>query len=120
MISAGVVNNVELLTEYYSAADVFLNLSTRETFGLVTVEAQSCGTPVVAYRLTATPELITEKTGIVVEYKNWEAIKQALYDIKQKGKFNISGDCRQNAVENFNKSNLIKKYLDQYKKLITQ
>ncbi|MDF7800819.1 glycosyltransferase [Pontiellaceae bacterium B1224] len=41
-------NSPELLSVLYSAADVFVHPGTNETFGLVSLEAQACGTPVVA------------------------------------------------------------------------
>lgn len=41
-------NSPELLSVFYSAADIFVHPSTSETFSLVAVEAQACGTPVVA------------------------------------------------------------------------
>lgn len=40
----------ELLSVFYSAADAFVHPGTCETFGLVALEAQACGTPVVAVR----------------------------------------------------------------------
>jgi glycosyltransferase involved in cell wall biosynthesis/SAM-dependent methyltransferase len=47
------------LPSYYQAADAFV-LPTRdlEGFGLVTVEALACGTPVLGTRIGATPELL--------------------------------------------------------------
>ena len=47
------------LPRYYQAADAFV-LPTRdlEGFGLVTVEALACGTPVLGTRIGATPELL--------------------------------------------------------------
>jgi alpha-1,6-mannosyltransferase len=38
------------LAEYYRAADLFIHPGVQETFGLVTLEAQACGTPVVGIR----------------------------------------------------------------------
>jgi glycosyltransferase involved in cell wall biosynthesis len=48
------------LTAYYQAADAFV-LPTRELegFGLVTVEALACGTPVLGTPIGATPEILT-------------------------------------------------------------
>ena len=60
--------NQDKLIEYYSAADVFLNPSREETFGLVTAEAIACGTPAVVMDSTACPELIVDDgMGTVVE-----------------------------------------------------
>jgi glycosyltransferase involved in cell wall biosynthesis len=44
------VKDQHKLAELYSAADLFVNPGTRETFGLVSVEAQSCGTRVLGIR----------------------------------------------------------------------
>jgi alpha-1,6-mannosyltransferase len=38
------------LARYYRAADLFVHPGTQETFGLVAVESQACGTPVVGIR----------------------------------------------------------------------
>jgi len=38
------------LAQYYSAADLFVHPGVQETFGLVTLESQACGTPVVGIR----------------------------------------------------------------------
>lgn len=41
-------NSPGLLSVFYSAADAFVHSGTHETFGLVSLEAQACGCPVVA------------------------------------------------------------------------
>jgi alpha-1,6-mannosyltransferase len=38
------------LAEYYSASDLFVHAGSVETYGLTVLEAQACGTPVVALR----------------------------------------------------------------------
>jgi alpha-1,6-mannosyltransferase len=38
------------LAAYYRAADLFVHPGVQETFGLVTLEAQACGTPVIGIR----------------------------------------------------------------------
>ena len=38
------------LARYYRAADVFVHPGTQETFGLVALESQACGTPVIGIR----------------------------------------------------------------------
>jgi putative colanic acid biosynthesis glycosyltransferase len=55
------------LSEYYSAEDVVLSLSSQETSGLTTIEGFACGTPGIVYNCTASPELITPETGLVVK-----------------------------------------------------
>ena len=54
------------LAKVYSAADVFVFPSRHETFGLVMLEAMSCGTPVAAFPVDGPKEvLLNHQTGVV-------------------------------------------------------
>lgn len=55
------------LAEIYTAADVFVNPSKEETFGLTTLEALSCGTQAIVYKDTACEEVVNKYGGIAVE-----------------------------------------------------
>ena len=51
---------------YYSAADVFVFPGIRESLGMVFLEAQSCGLPVVAFDNAGVPEaVVAGKTGFL-------------------------------------------------------
>ncbi|WP_299435567.1 glycosyltransferase [uncultured Maribacter sp.] len=55
----------------YNAADIFVAPSIAESFGMVILEAQRCGTPVVAFKTGGIPDLIDHtKNGYLAEYKN--------------------------------------------------
>lgn len=70
-------NSTRELAEIYSAADVFVNPSREETFGMTTIEALACGTQVVVYKDTACEEIAAAHGGKVVE-QNLEALKAAV------------------------------------------
>ncbi len=70
-------NSTKELAEIYTAADVFINPSKEETFGLTTIEAQACGTATIVYRNTACEEVVIAKGGTVVE-QSVEALKVAV------------------------------------------
>jgi glycosyltransferase involved in cell wall biosynthesis len=53
--------------QYYSAGDVFVFPGIRESLGMVFLEAQACGLPVVAFENAGVPEAVQDgKTGLLV------------------------------------------------------
>lgn len=69
----------EELVAIYQAADIVAVPSYNESFGLVAVEAQSTGTPVVAARVGGLPLAIAEgETGLLVDGHGTEAWADAL------------------------------------------
>jgi glycosyltransferase involved in cell wall biosynthesis len=70
---------------YYSAADVFVFPGIRESLGMVFLEAQSCGLPVVAFNNAGVPEAVQDgKTALLVPMYALEpfvdAIKRLMVD----------------------------------------
>lgn len=59
-------NSMEELVQAYSEADIFLNPSVEETFGMTAMEARCCGTEAVVYRDTACEEIVNQFGGIAV------------------------------------------------------
>lgn len=116
LVFAGTTSSVDQLIEYYNKADVFFNPSTRETFGKVTAEAISCGTPVVAYDATATPELVGPNCGHIVPIGDLDAAKNAIVDILQNPQ--MAKHARDFAVQTFDKEKLVDEYIKVYQSLI--
>ena len=105
-------NDTKELAALYSMADVFVQPSLEETFGKVTAEALSCGTPVVCFDSTANPELVGEGCGTVVPVGDVQAMNNAIQQILKQGKEAFSPNCRNYAVEHFQKGKNLKEYLN--------
>ncbi len=110
--------SIEKLAELYSLADVVLNLSDEESFGLTTAEGFACGTPSVVYNCTASPELITSETGYVVEKGDIDGLIKAIRKIVSHGKSNYVDSCRERAIELYDKNKNYRKYIDLYNNLL--
>jgi len=111
-------NDTDELCEYYSSADVLLNLSHHETFGLVTAEALACGTPAVVYNITACPELIGDGCGYVCEMGDYDSVAKSILEIKERGKNSYSEKCIEYVKKNFDKEKNALKYLELYKEML--
>jgi len=111
--------NTHELAEIYSTADIFINTSIEETFGLTTAEALSCGTPAIVYNATACPEVINKSTGFIIEKGNMEGILNAVSTVKENGKKFYSECCIQRIKDNFNKNDKYQAYLNLYNQLLS-
>lgn len=74
------------LAELYTMSDVFVIPTREENFPTVNLEALSCGTPVITFRTGGSPEMLDDKTGIVVDVDDVEAIKNAIVEVCEKKK----------------------------------
>lgn len=59
-------NSMQQLAQAYSAADVYVNPSVEETFGMTSMEARCCGTEAIVYQDTACEEIVNQFGGIAV------------------------------------------------------
>lgn len=109
--------DVQQYSAYYALADVYFQPSPEETFGKVSAEALSCGTPVVCFDATANPELVGEGCGAVVPAGDLGALTQAICTVFENGKDTYSNSCREFALQNFKKETNIQQYIQLFETL---
>lgn len=111
-------DSVDQLAFIYNIADVITSLSYAESLGMTPIESMACETPAIVYDNTAQPELIDNQCGIVVPTSSLECLKDALMEIKRKGKKSYSEFCFSRAVKMFDKeeryNNSISLYTENY------
>jgi len=95
---------VEKLVPLFQNAKALI-LPSKEGFGMVSLEAQACGTPVIAYAKGGALETVIEgKTGRLFHNQTPKAIMQAVEDFER---LTISPlECRKNALR-FSKAKFI-------------
>ena len=72
-------DNIRQLVQIYSAADLYINPSVEETFGMTILEAACCGTPSIVYEGTACEEIALLYGGRAVS-RGAQYLRQAIYD----------------------------------------
>jgi len=106
--------NKRQVAKLMQKAKVFLMMC--EAFGLVAMEAQSCGTPVIGFAGKRPSKIVINgKTGFTVKRKDGlEGLKKALGNID---KINPK-DCREHIEKNFSLERTIDNYEKVYKVLV--
>ncbi len=109
----GFIGREELVRYYQKAKALILPAQWEEPFGLTTIEAMACGTPVVALSRGAFPEIIENgKNGYVVD-----SLADMLDAIK---KIHLIGatDCRDHVKNHFSIKDMVDGYEAAYKEVI--
>jgi alpha-1,6-mannosyltransferase len=87
------------LARYYQAADLFVHPGVQETFGLVALESQACGTPVVGIRGSYMDQIICHDQESWARANSAEALADAIEGASTK-KLSILGASAARAAEN--------------------
>lgn len=109
----GVVDDVK---SYYYNADVLVFPSVFESFGLVPVEAQACGLPVVAFNVCSLGEIIKNgETGFLVKKGDLTSLVKKTIDILEND--DLRKKMSKNAVKNVKERFMWDDKVDEYLRL---
>lgn len=94
--------------QIYSAADIFLNLTYCDSYGLVNLEAALCGTPIVSYDTGGCCESVGDN-GILINKGDLDALINILNSFQY-------NDVRENiSVKKYDLKRFRKETLDLYR-----
>lgn len=106
-----------LASAYQNASALLFPIQWEEPFGLVMIEAMSCGTPVIAYNRGSVSEIVKDGvTGFVVDPK--EGVPGLVAAVKRIGEIDRAA-CRKHVEEHFTIAKMVEGYEDVYEKIVS-
>lgn len=107
--------------EELQQSDVFVLSSKYETFGVVLIEAMSCGLPVIATKCGG-PESIVEnkELGVLVENDDIGELSNAMKGIYENRDSYNSDKIRDHVVDNFSEKAVSDKLINIYRKICNE
>jgi len=103
-------NDIYELVDIYNSAEIFVNLSYEETFGMVTLESMMCGVPLIVYDQTACPEIVSKECGKIIKVGDVEKLCDSIINFPHYDRTKI----RKIALK-YTISNMVSNYVALYK-----
>jgi glycosyltransferase involved in cell wall biosynthesis len=113
----GSIENDDLLASLYAMADCFLLPSLEDNLPNTALEAQSCGLPVVAFRIGGIPEVVLDgETGLLAAVGDTASFGRAVRVLAQDAllRRSLGSAARRHAVARFSPAGQAAAYLDLY------
>ena len=119
----GQVKSDSVMASLYSAADVMLVPSRQDNLPNTAVEAQACGTPVVAFSIGGLPDIIEQgETGWLAPPFDLDHFANGItWLLEERERYlQIADRSREVAVNKFDASTIAKKYIEIYEKVLSE
>ncbi len=103
----------------YSAADLFLFPTRADVFGLVSIESQACGTPVVSFKIGGVPDHVRPGiTGYLAEPENAKDFRDGIIQLLEDEdlRHQMSQQCREITVQEYNSKLSAQRHIEMYRK----
>ena len=106
------------LAEWIASADALVHAGTKETFGLVILEAMACARPVVAARAGAFPELVDDSVGVLAEPNSGASMAEAIASLYERDLDSVGASARARVLKHFTWNRAFHAQLGAYASLI--
>lgn len=106
------------LAEIYSAADLFVHAGATETYGLTVLEAQACGTPVVALRGGGTDALNQAGADYLAPLRTPSSFARTIQSIQPRLDETLRHQVREGIVSQYRAEVCFERQFDIYRQLL--
>src|SRR6516165_4610980 len=106
------------LAQWIASADALVHAGTKETFGLVILEAMACGLPVVAARAGAFPEFVDDTVGMLAEPHSADGMAQAIASLYERDMAALGAAARTRVLRQFTSRRAFHTQLATYASLV--
>jgi alpha-1,6-mannosyltransferase len=89
------------LAQWLASVDALVHAGTKETFGLVILEAMACGRPVVAAQAGAVPEIVDESVGLLAKPADGESMAEAISALYERDIEAVGAAARRRVLKQF-------------------
>lgn len=105
--------NVQILCDWYSIADVFVNPTLEDTYPTTNLESIACGTPVVTYATGGSEEIVRiSKFGEVSKERNSKSLHDSVKNVLDNAELVIAADFNLDAQVKY------QEYLQLYNQIV--
>ena len=106
------------LAQWLASADALVHAGTKETFGLVVLEAMACGRPVVAARAGAFPEFVDQAVGMLAEPGSAAGMAEAIAGLYERDIETLGVNARARVLRKFTWERAFQAQMAAYKTLL--
>ncbi len=106
------------LAQWLASADALVHAGTKETFGLVILEAMACGRPVVAARAGAIPEFVDQEVGVLAEPGSGARMAEAIAALYERDIEALGSSARAKVLRKFTWNRAFQGQMAAYKALL--
>lgn len=110
------ISDEKQMAALYAATDVFITPSLEENLPNTIVEAMSCGTPCIGFRIGGIPEMIDHKiNGYLATYKDADDLAQGIhYVLEEADSMQLREAASHKASATYNESHVAMRYINLY------
>jgi alpha-1,6-mannosyltransferase len=107
------------LAALIASCDVLVHSGAQETFGLIILEAMSCGVPVLGMKAGGVAELIDDDTGLSVEPNSVQALMEGIRNIYECDLVTLGINARRKVQQKYDWRQIMPQFMDQYTSLFS-